>query len=65
MTVSTGGSTAALVDAQPITKMKHTAIHPNTVAENKLLAISIPPLCAFCGLKRGFTGACFIIEYLG
>jgi hypothetical protein len=54
----------AFVDAQPINNMKYTAIHPNTVAKSKLLAVFIRPLFAFCGLRKGVPGACFIIEYL-
>jgi hypothetical protein len=43
--VSAVDSPTALVEAQPVTKMKDTAIHPNTVAESKLLAV-------FIGLPR-------------
>src|SRR5919109_3393830 len=38
MTVSMDGSTMALVDAQPITDIQHTAISPNTVAERTRLS---------------------------
>jgi hypothetical protein len=46
---SAGGSTTTFVDVQPITNIKHTAIHPNTVGERKLLAVLIRPLVAFFG----------------
>jgi hypothetical protein len=36
----------ARVDAQPLTKMNHTIIHPKTVAERTRLAVFIrPPVC--------------------
>jgi hypothetical protein len=52
LTGSTGSSSTVFVDAQPITKMKNTTIHPNSVAEGKLLAAFIRPQFALCGLKR-------------
>jgi hypothetical protein len=47
--VSTGGAPTALVEAQPVTTMKHTAIHPTSVAERNLLAVLIRPprSCAY------------------
>jgi hypothetical protein len=52
VTVSTGGSPTSLVEVQPVTTMNHTAIHPNAVAERKLLAVLIRPLSRdfHCGL---------------
>jgi hypothetical protein len=50
MTVATGRSPTALVEAQPVTTMKDTAIHPNTVAERKLLAGFIGPLTSCASL---------------
>jgi hypothetical protein len=44
VTVSTGGSPAAVVEVQPVRTMNDTAIQPNTVAKRTLLAGFIRPL---------------------
>jgi hypothetical protein len=43
LAVSPEGSTTALVDAQPITTMQNTTMHPHTVAERTRLTVLIRP----------------------